>query len=188
MKKRALTLRKLLALLAVYSPALAGGGQPITISRLPLDPFQMGQTWKLSSTSRLDNKIPASTFFRVSSITADRHITTSPVGLAPDKAPVEIHLLPYRTTLTLLVGDLSPSYRGAHNLRLCFFYDIRASSTSLRGLAAHYDPARIQISSDTFEAEYQKTHPTARPIEVMQAFVRALAPDDNGPCTLELVR
>ena len=176
----------LLPLLIFSASALAGGGQPVV--RPAQDPFLPGQTWKLSSASRLDSSIPASTIFRISRITADHHIITEAVGLAPDKSPVELMVLSDKNMLVLLVNDLSLIERGGHILRKCFFTGLHKDSALLHGLGVFYDLGRSRISSSEFFNDYLKTHPAASAVNAMQAFVQALNPADNGPCTLERFR
>lgn len=148
-----------------------------------IGPFKSGQRWSVSSDSKTDPKIPPTTVFTVFKVESARHTVIGiPVG-GSDKTPIQIEYP--ANDPSFLLADISPVAAGASKIRTCMFP--QAAESSFQGTAVHFNPSQLKADPEAFRADYLTSHPTASDQEAIQAFLKSVAPDDTGPCTLTLL-
>ncbi|WP_425145669.1 hypothetical protein [Deinococcus sp.] len=178
----------LLPLLAACAPALTGTSNPT--------PFKTGQTWRVSSTSALDAKLPASTEFTVSDVVSDSG-DWSVKTRTGSNSPVDLYYVD-DPGFALLFDEASLD-ADASRLRFCAL-NMSVAGGSYSGYAAHPLALKFVLNKDSdfkdalgkaLDKNANKTSTTSlgsyRNL-LYKSIAEAVDDTDNAPCTLELVK
>ena len=169
----------LIPLLAACAPAL--NRTPNTVG-----PFTVGQSYTLSSTSKTDAILPASTTFTVRTIELgdDNTYDLNGISLAGGtRSFVDLYFDPEYGTA--IVFDASPRAVDAAKIRLCIFTDTDINKSPYTGFSAHLPIEAATGNADRVKAALEASTATSFR-EQMGTITQTLAPDDNGSCTLKL--
>ncbi|WP_407542198.1 hypothetical protein Q0M94_18220 (plasmid) [Deinococcus radiomollis] len=151
---------------------------------VPANPFQVGQTWTLSSDSKTDKSIPAKTVFTIQEFIQKINTFTGVVPNGSKNFPIQVDL---SSGKSFLVADISPTMLGSKNIRVCFFSNLDSLTTIYNGTAYYYNLSQTANDLDSFKVSYVARNPAATEYDILQAFLVSTS-NDTGPCRLESVK
>lgn len=180
-------MKKLLLLLPLLTACA-----PVLMAKNPTS-FQIGQSWKVTSQSKLKDLIPLTTTFSVlkSAVNKDGDWETS--GRSSNGVVYALYLT---DSATMLVVDTSPYLNGNKHLRVCAF-NAEMPGSRYAGYAAHPTSDKLlSVNGDTFadtararaKLLLDKAGDTPDLSEITtRALAEAIDPNDVSACTLELL-
>ncbi|WP_425145671.1 hypothetical protein [Deinococcus sp.] len=176
----------LIPLLGACAPAVSGGA---STSGDPLDslgPFKLGQTWHLNSNlSTSDSGLFADVDFFIQSIDSKGKIVGTNM-MFTQKVPLTLGLQ-YNSDGSIFLSDIIETKLYGGKTHVCFIPTSADKSMTYAGALAYINPVKLP-DIDKIQKDLGPKYSNLSTMESAMAIVKALAPSDNGSCTLELIK